>query len=103
MSKRSRHPSGFYASLLSDDLGHAYSSKYRPRVRPAVMGIYEVERIVAKRFVGGRAKYFIQWKNYCPSENTWEPAEHLPEELIWNDHNQLVGYMSVHIQRALVE
>ncbi|KAK2546828.1 hypothetical protein P5673_033446 [Acropora cervicornis] len=52
MSKRSRHPSGFYASLLSDDRDQAYSSKYRPRVRPAVM------------------------------ENTWEPAEHLPEERI---------------------
>ena len=82
MSKRSRHPSGFYASLLSDDRDQAYSSKYRPRVRPAVMGIYEVERIVAKRFVRGKAEYFIPWKNYCPSENTWEPAEHLPEELI---------------------
>ena len=46
------------------------------------MGIYEVERIVAKRFVRGKAEYFIPWKNYCPSENTWEPAEHLPEELI---------------------
>ncbi|KAK2559157.1 Chromobox protein-like protein 3 [Acropora cervicornis] len=82
MSKRSRHHSGFYASLLSNDLDQAHSSKYRPRVRPAVMGIYEVERVVAKRFVGGKAEYFIPWKNYCPSENTWEPAEHLPEELI---------------------
>ena len=46
------------------------------------MGIYKVERIVTKRFVGSKAEYFIQWKNYCPSENTWEPAEHLSEELI---------------------
>ena len=82
MSKRSRHPCGFYASLLSDDRYQAYSSKYRPRVRTAVMGIYEVECIVAKRFVRRKAEYFIPWENYCPSENTWEPAEHLPEELI---------------------
>ena len=45
------------------------------------MGIYEVERIIAKRVKGGKAEYFIQWQNYCPSENTWEPAEHLPEDL----------------------
>ena len=82
MSKHSRHPSSFYASLLSDDRDQAYISKYRPRVRLAVMGIYEVERIVTKRFVGSKAEYFIQWKNYCPSKNTWETAEHLPEELI---------------------
>ena len=46
------------------------------------MGVYEVERIVAKRIQGGRAEYFIQWQSYSSSENTWEPAEHLPEELM---------------------
>ena len=46
------------------------------------MGVYEVERVVAKRNRGGKAEYFIQWKNYSPAENTWEPAEHLSEELI---------------------
>ena len=46
------------------------------------MGIYEVERIVAKTNRGGNVEYFIQWKNYSPTENTWEPAEYLPEDLI---------------------
>ena len=46
------------------------------------MGVYEVERIVTKRVQGGRAEYLIRWKSYSPSKNTWEPAEHLPEELI---------------------
>ena len=47
-----------------------------------VMGIYEVERIVAKRKRGGKVEYFIQWKNYSTAENSWEPAEHLAEDLV---------------------
>ena len=35
-----------------------------------------------KRIKDGRAEYFIQWKNYSSAENTWEPANHLPEDLI---------------------
>ena len=90
MSKRSRHPSGFYASLLRDDRDQRYDLKYRPKVKPAVMGIYQVERIVAKRLVGSKPEFFIKWKNYCPSENTWEPAEHLPQELITAFESRLV-------------
>ena len=54
------------------------------------MCVYEVERIVAKRVQGGRAEYFIQWQSYSPSGNTWEPAEHLPEELITAFENRSV-------------
>lgn len=54
------------------------------------MGIYEVERIVAKRVKGGKAEYFIQWQNYFPSEKTWEPAEHLTEDLIAGFENRSV-------------
>ena len=46
------------------------------------MVVYEVKRIVAKRVQGRKEEYFIQWKNYSPTENTLEPAEHLPEDLI---------------------
>ena len=42
----------------------------------------KVEHIVAKRHQRGKAVYFIQWKNYSPAENTWEPAEHLTKELL---------------------
>ena len=42
----------------------------------------KVEHIVAKRHQRGTAVYFIQWKNYSPAENTWEPAEHLTKELL---------------------
>ena len=38
-SKRSRHPPSFYASLLNDDRDFR-CLKYRPKVKPAVMGVY---------------------------------------------------------------
>ena len=81
MSKRARRQPAFYASLLSDVCDRG-GSKYRPKVKPTVMGVYEVERVVAKRVKGGKGEYYIQWKNYSPCENTWEPAEHLSEDLI---------------------
>ena len=90
MSRRAKHQPGFYATLLNDVRHRGFNSKYRPKVKPTVMGVYEVERIVAKRVQGGRAEYFIQWQSYSPSENTWEPAEHLPEELITAFENRSV-------------
>ena len=38
-------------------------------------------KIVSKRNQGSYVEYFIQWKNYSSTENTWEPPEHLPEDL----------------------
>ena len=90
MSKRVRHQPRFYATLLNDVRHSGFNSKYRQKVKPTVMGVYEVERIVAKRVQGGRAEYFIQWQSYSSSENTWEPAEHLPEELITAFENRSV-------------
>ena len=87
MSKRARRQPGFYASLMSDVCDRG-GSKYRPKVKPTVMGVYEVERVVAKRVKGGKEEYYIQWKNYSPCENTWEPAEHLSEDLIAVFHNR---------------
>ena len=83
MAKRFRHPPGFYKSLFNDDRDRgSFHAKYQPKEKPSVMGVYEVKRIVAKRIQKRKTEYFIQWKNYSPSENTWEPAEHLPQELI---------------------
>ena len=79
MSKRARHQPGFYASLF-DDRGRSH--KYRPKQKPVDIDIYEVERIIPKRNQGSNVEYFIQWKNYSSTENTWEPPEHLPEDLI---------------------
>jgi chromobox protein 5 len=38
---------------------------------------YEVEAIVKTRIRGGHREYFLKWKGYPDSENTWEPAESL--------------------------
>ena len=81
---------GYYESLLKDVRDHGCNLKYRPKVKPTVMGVYEVERVVAKRVRGDKAEFFIQWKNYSTTENTWEPAEHLPEDLIAAFENRSV-------------
>lgn len=39
---------------------------------------YSVERIVDKRVTSrGKVEYYLKWKNYPDSENTWEPVENL--------------------------
>ena len=44
---------------------------------------YVVEKIIKKRTVDGRTEYFIKWKDWPASTNTWEPVEHLhcPEKV----------------------
>ena len=91
MSKRARHQPGFYATSFNDVYDRACNSKYRPKVKPTVIGLYEVERVVAKRVKGAEAEYFVQWQNYSPSENTWEPAEHLTEDIIAAFENRSVN------------
>jgi len=38
---------------------------------------YVVEKIIKKRQVNGKTEYFIKWKDWPASTNTWEPVEHL--------------------------
>ncbi|ODN00324.1 Chromobox protein 5 [Orchesella cincta] len=40
-------------------------------------GVYVVERIDGKQVVEGVTYYFIKWKGWDESANTWEPIEHL--------------------------
>lgn len=82
MLKRARHPPGFYASLFGDARDRGCNLKYRPKSKPIAVGVYQVERIVAKRIQGRKSEFFVQWKDYSSAENTWEPSEHVPEELI---------------------
>ena len=63
------------------------------------MGTYEVKRVVAKRLCGGEAEYFIHWKNYSMADNTWEPEEHLPEELFTSFESRYVD--TLHAEEIL--
>lgn len=39
---------------------------------PAVMGYYQVEKIVGCRVVGDKKKlYWVKWKGWPTSSNTW--------------------------------
>ena len=63
MLKHAKNPSGCYASRFDDALIQGSNSRYLPKPKPA-MGVYEVERIVAKRFQGVKAEYLIKWTNF---------------------------------------
>lgn len=38
---------------------------------------FEVEQILGIRENHGRQEYLVKWKDFPPSENTWEPEEHM--------------------------
>ena len=38
---------------------------------------YEIENILEKRMISGKAHYLVKWKGYDTSENTWELKENL--------------------------
>ena len=44
--------------------------------------LYEVEEIVDKKISKGRIKYYVKWVGYDNAQNTWEPKDHLPLEMV---------------------
>ena len=44
--------------------------------------LFDVEDIMDVKLQKGRYYYLIKWKGYSESDNTWEPEEHLPSDLL---------------------
>ena len=42
-------------------------------------GVYEVEKILDRRWRKKGFEYYVQWKGYEASDNTWEPASHFTD------------------------
>ena len=78
MEKRCRPPQGYYKSLETTVLSRSRMCDRKPEV----IGVFDAERIVAKKIYNGKPLFMIKWQRYCSSQNTWEPKAHLPPELI---------------------
>ena len=46
--------------------------------------IYEMEEICDMRKKDGISEYFVKWKDYPESANTWEPKEHIQDQKMLN-------------------
>lgn len=46
--------------------------------KPEVLGIFEAERIIAKKICSGKPLFMLKWQRYCSSQNTWEPNVCIP-------------------------
>ncbi len=49
--------------------------------------LFQVEKIVDGP--NDRSEFFIKWEGYPDSENTWEPLENLPEEMVEEYLNEI--------------
>jgi len=52
-------------------------------------GLYQVERILAKRVQNGVVEYLIKWDGFPDSDNTWEPRDHLDCRQMMEDFDRM--------------
>lgn len=62
--------------------------------------IYEVEKVVDKRFHKGKVEYLLKWKGYPSEENTWEAEDSLecPELLQEYEKRRRLEKQSVEVK-----
>ena len=80
MEKRDRPLKGFYKSL--EGPVDFLVDRSRCQKKPNILGVFQAERVVAKKIRNGKPMFKAHWRDNCTSENTWEPKAHLPAEMI---------------------
>lgn len=49
-------------------------------------GVYEVEEVIGYKLVASELKFFIKWKGYDNSYNTWEPLDNLVQCTVFREY-----------------
>ena len=62
--------------FIQEDLGSQGNTVIPARSVTKATGVHEVEKILDRRRRKQGFEYYVQWKGYEASENTWEPARH---------------------------
>ena len=74
----------FHVSLLEPRTKDIVSALHTSPPPPIILQdqlAYEVEAILDSRLFRRKLQYLVKWLNYPPSDNTWEPAETLLEDV----------------------
>lgn len=50
--------------------------------------IYQIEKILQRRFIDGAYEYLIRWEGYGPKFDTWEPDENILDRRLVNAFNK---------------
>ena len=53
--------------------------------------VYEVERIEKERKRSGKKQYYVKWKGYPASENSWEPEKSILDKELIADFKRRTG------------